>query len=81
LGFNYLSSLFTIVGAFVALIASNFIENIQFIIIPISVGGFIYLAGSNLIPELHKEVGLGKAMLQLIAILAGLTIMALLLLI
>jgi len=79
--FNYFSSLFTIVGAIVALIASSFIENIQFIIIPLSVGGFIYLAGSNLIPELHKEVGLGKAILQLIAIIAGLTIMALLLLI
>jgi len=81
LGFNYLSSLFTIVGAFVALIASNFVENIQFIIIPISVGGFIYLAGSNLIPELHKEVGLGKSILQLIALIAGLVVMALLLLV
>ena len=81
LGFNYLSSLFTIVGAFVALILSNFIENIQFIIIPISVGGFIYLAGSNLIPELHKEGGLGKSILQLIALIAGLIVMALLLLV
>ena len=79
--FNYISSLFTIVGAFVALIASNFIENIQFIIIPISVGGFIYLAGSNLIPELHKEVGLVKSILQFIALLAGVFVMALLLLI
>lgn len=81
LAFNYISSLFTIVGTFVALIVSNFIENIQFIIIPISVGGFIYLAGSNLIPELHKEVGLGKAILQVITLLAGLGVMALLLLI
>jgi len=78
--FNYFSSLFTIIGAVIALALSNYVENIQFLIIPIAVGGFIYLAGSDLIPELHKEVGLRKTLLQLIAMLAGMTVMALLLL-
>jgi zinc and cadmium transporter len=78
--FNYLSSVFTIVGAVIALLVSSYVENIQFFIIPVAVGGFIYLAGSDLIPELHKEVGLRKALLQLIAMLAGIAVMALLLL-
>jgi len=78
--FNYFSSLFTIVGAIIALIVSNYIENIQFFIIPIAIGGFIYLAGSNLIPELHKESGLKKSLLQLLAIILGLVVMAALLL-
>jgi len=79
--FNYLSSVFTIIGAIIALLASNYIENIQFFIIPIAVGGFIYLAGSNLIPELHKEYGLRESFLQLITMLAGILIMASLLLV
>ena len=79
--FNYLSSVFTIIGAAIALLVSKYVENIQFFIIPVAVGGFIYLAGSNLIPELHKETGLRKALLQLIAMLAGIAVMAALLLI
>jgi len=79
--FNYFSSVFTIIGAAIALLVSKYVENIQFFIIPVAVGGFIYLAGSNLIPELHKETGLRKALLQLIAMLAGIAVMAALLLI
>ena len=78
--FNYFSSLFTIVGAVIALVASNYIDNLQFFIIPIAVGGFIYLAGSDLIPELQREYGLKKSFLQFITILAGIAVMALLLL-
>jgi len=78
--FNFMSSLFVIVGAIVALVLSNYVENIQFFIIPITVGGFIYLAGSNLIPELHKESGLRKSLLQLLTIIAGILVMAALLL-
>ena len=78
--YNYLSSIFTIIGAVIALLVGSYVENIQFFIIPIAVGGFIYLAGSNLIPELHKEHGLKNSILQLIAMLLGILIMALLLL-
>ena len=81
ISFNYVSSLFTIVGAVIALLMSNYVENIQFFIIPVAVGGFIYLAGSDLIPELHKESGLRKSLLQIIAMLAGIGVMALLLLV
>ena len=77
--FSYLSSLFTMVGAVISLILSNYIENIQFFIVPIAIGGFIYLAGSDLIPELHKEPGLKRSILQLMAILAGILLMGLLL--
>ena len=79
--YNYLSSIFTIVGAMIALLVGNYVENIQFFIIPIAVGGFIYLAGSDLIPELHKELGLRKSILQLITFLAGISLMAALLLV
>lgn len=77
--FNYLSSLFTILGAIIALMWGNYVSNIQFFIIPIAIGGFIYIAGSNLIPELHKENDLRKSILQFLIMLAGMVVMALLL--
>ena len=78
--FNYFSSLFTIVGTIIALVWGNYVENIQFFIIPLAVGGFIYLAGSNLIPELHKESDLRKSLLQFLIMFAGMLVMALLVL-
>ncbi len=79
--FNYFSSLFTIIGTIIALIWGNYVSNIQFFIIPVAIGGFIYIAGSNLIPELHKENDLRKSILQFLIMLSGMVVMALLVLI
>lgn len=72
---NFLSALLAILGAIVALWLGGFIENIELILVPIAAGGFIYIAGSDLIPELHKHEGFWKALLQLIAFLLGILIM------
>ena len=63
------------------IVLSNKIEALQNFLIPITIGGFIYIAGSDLIPELHKESDkLGKSILQLIAFVLGIAVMAALLL-
>ena len=77
---NFLTALTAILGTVVALVLNDKIGGIQFILIPIAIGGFIYVAGSDLIPELHKESGLGKSIIQIIAFIAGIAVMALLLL-
>lgn len=77
--FNFLSALLAVVGAIVALTLSNFVENIQFFIVPIAIGGFIYVAGSDLIPELHKEFGRKKAFFELATLILGIVVMAALL--
>lgn len=76
--FNFLSALMAMVGAiFVLTISST--QNILSIILPITAGGFIYIAGSDLMPELHREKCEAKgSLLQLIAILAGIAVMYLL---
>lgn len=79
--FNFLSALAAFLGAIVALIASTYLENITMFFLPFTAGGFIYIAGSTLIPELHKETNLLKSFLQLIAFLIGIALMASLLLI
>jgi len=80
LGLNFITALAAILGAIIALVAKTYIENIEIFLIPIAVGGFIYIAGSDLIPELHKEFTVSKAILQLIAFTAGILVMAALLL-
>lgn len=79
--FNFLSACISIIGAIITLIIGKNIENITVFLIPIAAGGFIYIAGSDLIPELHKETGPAKSAVQLFGILLGIGIMALLLLV
>lgn len=76
---NFLSALLAIAGGVVGLLLNSRVENISLILLPLAAGGFIYIAGADLIPELHKEVGAKKAALQFIAVLAGILVMAALL--
>jgi zinc and cadmium transporter len=39
--------------------------------LPFAAGGFLYIAGSDLLPELQKEATLQKSMLQLAAMTFG----------
>lgn len=73
--FNFLSAIIALVGAVIVILFSGTFENIAHIIIPIAAGGFIYIAGSDLIPEIHKKQRRGFAIENLIAIIAGILIM------
>ncbi|NJD75695.1 MAG: ZIP family metal transporter [Candidatus Methanoperedens sp.] len=53
--FNFLSALTAILGAIISLFAGSHIEGYSSILLPITAGGFIYIAGSDLIPELQHE--------------------------
>tara|TARA_Y100000310_G_scaffold325870_1_gene390037 strand:- start:1574 stop:2323 length:750 start_codon:yes stop_codon:yes gene_type:complete len=78
--YNFLSSLAAVLGAIIALVAAQYTSAIETYIIPIAIGGFIYIAASDLIPELHKDFTTKKSILQLIALIVGIIIMAALLL-
>jgi len=78
---NFLTALLAFLGAFVALVLSRYSEGIQNLVLPVAAGGFVYVAGSDLIPELHKESDtLKKVLLQVAVFVAGMGLMALLLL-
>lgn len=76
---NFLSALWAVVGAVLFFIFSSFFSSLSRLAVPFTAGGFIYIAGSDLIPELHKETNLKKSGLQLIGMILGLVIMRLLL--
>jgi zinc and cadmium transporter len=76
--FNFLTGLFAILGTFVALSVGSKVEHFSLLMLPLAAGGFIYIAGSDLVPELNKEIGVSKSLVQLAAIATGVGLMLLL---
>lgn len=72
---NFLSAAVAIVGAIVGLSIGSGSEEFILYLLPFAAGGFIYIAGSNLIPELHKEYNLKDSLLHLFALVLGIGIM------
>jgi zinc and cadmium transporter len=72
---NLISALTAFVGVFIGIGATNFLDSMGPILAGVAAGGFIYIAGSDLVPELHKTKEVNKSIIQLIAILAGVTLM------
>lgn len=68
---NFISALTSIFGVGIALVFGNIAGNFTSWILPISAGGFIYIAVADLIPELHKTKELKYSVLQIIAVLTG----------
>lgn len=76
---NFLSGLMAVGGVLVALVLSTAGEKLALWLIPIAAGGFIYIALSDLIPELHKTKDSKHSLAQLGAVLIGILAMFLLL--
>jgi zinc and cadmium transporter len=76
--FNFLSALFAVLGTIIALLVGSRVEDFSSVMLPVAAGGFIYIAGSDLVPELNKESKLGKSVVQLLAIGLGVGLMLLL---
>jgi zinc and cadmium transporter len=78
---NFASALLAILGVIVVFVLEDMVGLFSAWMIPIAAGGFIYIAGSDLVPELHKTTRLGYSFIQLLAILVGILAMVALLLI
>ncbi len=78
---NFLTALTAIVGVIIALLLGQISEGFMLFVLPFTAGGFIYIATADLIPELKKETGGKKSILQLIGIVCGVGVMLLLLLV
>ena len=72
---NFLTALTAFIGAGLALLFNSFIEGIVPILVAVAAGGFIYIAGTDLIPELHKNPKIKDSILQLFFILVGIGLM------
>ncbi len=75
---NFASASLGIAGAIVALVAGVQLAAWPTFILPLTAGGFIYIAGSDLVPELHKERHPVRSLLQLACIAVGIGLMLML---
>jgi zinc and cadmium transporter len=74
--YNFISAAAAIVGAIFALIIGGRIYGFTDFVIPFTAGGFIYIAASDLFPELKKDCEkLEQAFYQLAGIIIGIGLM------
>lgn len=73
---NFLSALLSLAGAVLALTVGPWVTGFSVGVLPVAAGGFIYIAGSDLIPEIQHEVDVKMSILQLGALVSGVGIMA-----
>jgi zinc and cadmium transporter len=73
--FNFLTSLTALVGALLAYSLSGRVDNLASYMLPIAAGGFIYIAASDLLPEIRKEENMPKAILSFIVFMIGIILM------
>lgn len=78
IGLNFLTATLAIAGAVLAMRVGAWLTSFPGAMLPLTSGGFIYIAGSDLVPELHKERKPGQAAIQLLAIGTGIGLMLML---
>lgn len=76
--YNLFSALLSVLGVVVGFFLINHIENLNNFLLPFAAGGFIYIAASDLIPELHKEQNTKKSLISFIVFILALIFMWLL---
>ena len=78
--FNFLSAVAAVIGGLLFLVIGPHVENLSLYMLPVTAGGFIYIAAADLIPELHTECGVSISIRQVAFIALGIGLMALLVL-
>jgi len=77
--YNFLTALTALLGVLLAFLLASSVKYITPYLIAFAAGNFIYIAGSDLIPELHKEDEVKKGIIQLAFFALGIGAMLLLL--
>jgi zinc and cadmium transporter len=77
--YNFLSGLFGLAGAVISLGLGATVTGYEAVLLPVTAGAFLYVAGSDLIPELHEHHSypVSKALAQLVMIGLGVGLIAL----
>jgi zinc and cadmium transporter len=72
---NLISALTAFLGVFIGVGLPLLTNSAGPILASVAAGGFIYIAGSDLVPELHKTKEIKKSIIQLLAIIVGIGMM------
>lgn len=77
LKYNFLSATAAVFGAIVVLGLASQAESIERYLVPFAAGNFIYIASSDLIPELLKKRQGASSLLQVLLLLGGIALIPL----
>jgi len=73
--FNCLSATAAIIGAVVVIVSSVSSDVLSGAMLPFAAGNLLYIAGSDLIPELHKQSRIRETIGQFLCIIIGILLM------
>jgi zinc and cadmium transporter len=72
---NFIVAFTIVFGGLVGYLISNIIEKSVYILLSFAAGGFIYIAATDLIPEIKKEINIKKSITTMLIFIAGILIM------
>ena len=72
---NFIVALTIVIGGLIGYFISKSVESAATFLLPFAAGGFIYIAATDLIPEIKKELDFKKYMATLIVFIIGILIM------
>jgi len=77
LTYNFLSAITAVVGALVTylLVEGSKAQILAELLVPFAAGGFIYIAATDLMPELHKRTQAKESLVQFLTLLIGIVLM------
>ena len=72
---NFIVALIVVAGGVVGYFISKSIEQVAVYLLPFAAGGFIYIAATDLVPEIKKELDIKKSMATIFVFICGILIM------
>jgi zinc and cadmium transporter len=73
--YNFLSALASVAGALMGYFIAETVTDFSAFLLPFTAGGFIYIASSDLIPEMHKQADNRQANLSFVFMILGIAFM------
>lgn len=72
---NYLVAFTVVLGGVFGYFSFSYLESILPYLLPFAAGGFVYIAASDLIPEIRKELNVKKSMISVLVFIIGIVFM------
>jgi zinc and cadmium transporter len=75
--FNFFSAIIALLGVVIGILLVGKLDGFSEFVIPFAAGNFLYIAASNLLPQLHRHCKFGESVLHVLAIILGVAIVLL----
>ncbi len=72
---NFVTALTAVTGGIAGYYLSPYLGSAMIFLLPFAAGGFLYIAASDLVPELHKEASTTKTVMSFTSFLVGIILM------